>query len=200
MNNYRLSASVEPPFSCIGLVFSRAVKQGPLRVFDGLASRYLPALFPCLDPTLGFVRDVPEPIGFVSRLDDVAVVGQPVEQVRGHLCVAEHTGPLGEDPRVCVDDLISQNSRRELRQACPEHVEGLRAKGSSLLGQDQLVTPAHPDSLNRRRHSLSLAGSRPRQSRVRPENASVWHARPGQGQVRQTFYARFRVPAPVRCP
>ena len=32
----------------------------------------------------------------VARLHDVAVVGQPVQQRRGHLGVAEHAGPFGE--------------------------------------------------------------------------------------------------------
>ena len=32
----------------------------------------------------------------VSGLDDVAVVGQPVEQRGGHLGIAEHAGPFAE--------------------------------------------------------------------------------------------------------
>lgn len=32
----------------------------------------------------------------VAGLDDVAVMGQPVEQRGGHLGVAEHTGPFAE--------------------------------------------------------------------------------------------------------
>ena len=32
----------------------------------------------------------------VASLDDVAVVGQPVEKCRRHLAVAEHGGPIGE--------------------------------------------------------------------------------------------------------
>ena len=40
------------------------------------------------------MRAVPEPVGLVSRLDDVAMVGQPVEQGRGHLGVTEHARPL----------------------------------------------------------------------------------------------------------
>lgn len=37
-----------------------------------------------------------EPLGLVAGLDDVAVVGQEVQQRRGHLCIAEHRGPLRE--------------------------------------------------------------------------------------------------------
>ena len=37
-----------------------------------------------------------EAIAVVSGLDDMAVMGQPVEQRRGHLRIAEHTRPLGE--------------------------------------------------------------------------------------------------------
>ena len=32
----------------------------------------------------------------VAGLDDVAVMGQPIEQCRGHLGVAEHAGPFSE--------------------------------------------------------------------------------------------------------
>ena len=32
----------------------------------------------------------------VAGLDDVAVMGQPVEKCRGHLGVAEHAGPFAE--------------------------------------------------------------------------------------------------------
>jgi hypothetical protein len=37
-----------------------------------------------------------EAVAFVAGLHDVAVVLQPVQQCRGHLRVAEHTGPFGE--------------------------------------------------------------------------------------------------------
>ena len=33
---------------------------------------------------------------FVAGLDDLAVMGQPVEQRRGHLGIAEHAGPFAE--------------------------------------------------------------------------------------------------------
>ena len=37
-----------------------------------------------------------EAVGLVARLDDVAVVREPVQQRRGHLRVAEHAGPFLE--------------------------------------------------------------------------------------------------------
>ena len=37
-----------------------------------------------------------EPPAVVAGLDDVAVMGQPVEQRGGHLGVAEHAGPFAE--------------------------------------------------------------------------------------------------------
>ena len=39
---------------------------------------------------------VPEPPTLVARLDDVAMMGEAVEQGRGHFCIAEHTGPFPE--------------------------------------------------------------------------------------------------------
>ena len=39
---------------------------------------------------------VPEPPTLVARLDDVAMMGETVEQGRGHFRVAEHTGPFPE--------------------------------------------------------------------------------------------------------
>ena len=40
---------------------------------------------------------MPEPVGVVPGLDDMAVVGQPIQQRRGHLGVDEDVGPLGKD-------------------------------------------------------------------------------------------------------
>ena len=39
---------------------------------------------------------VPEAIAFVAGFDDVAVMRETVEQGRGHLCIAEYTGPFAE--------------------------------------------------------------------------------------------------------
>ena len=55
----------------------------------------------------GFIAAVTEAIGLVAGLDDVAVVGQVVQQRRGHLGIAEHAGPLDErqvggDHHACV--------------------------------------------------------------------------------------------------
>jgi len=41
-------------------------------------------------------RAVLEAEAIVSGFQDVAVVGEPVEQRGGHLCVAEHAGPFTE--------------------------------------------------------------------------------------------------------
>jgi hypothetical protein len=40
----------------------------------------------------------------IAGLDDVAVMGQPVEQRGGHLGVAEHTGPFAKGEIGCDDD------------------------------------------------------------------------------------------------
>jgi len=37
-----------------------------------------------------------EPVALVAGLDDVAVMGEPIEQGRGHLGVAEDVGPFAE--------------------------------------------------------------------------------------------------------
>ena len=55
-----------------------------------------PGLFPGPDLGLGRPAAVPEPVGVVAGLDDVAVVRQPIQQRRGHLGVDEDVGPLGE--------------------------------------------------------------------------------------------------------
>jgi hypothetical protein len=39
----------------------------------------------------------------IARLDDVAVVGQPIKQSGGHLGVAKHAGPFAEG-QVCGDN------------------------------------------------------------------------------------------------
>jgi len=39
---------------------------------------------------------VPETVGLIAGLDDVAVMGQPVQERRGHLGVAEDAGPFPE--------------------------------------------------------------------------------------------------------
>lgn len=53
-------------------------------------------LFPRLGPGLSSGRTMAEAAGFIDGFDDLAVVGQPVEQRRGHLEVAEHAGPIGK--------------------------------------------------------------------------------------------------------
>ena len=41
-------------------------------------------------------RAVLEAEAVVSGLKDVAMMGKPIEQCRGHLCIAEHAGPFTE--------------------------------------------------------------------------------------------------------
>ena len=48
------------------------------------------------DPGLGRRAAVAEAVGIVAGLHDVAVVGEAVEQGRGHLGIGEDTGPLCE--------------------------------------------------------------------------------------------------------
>ena len=53
-------------------------------------------LFPRLDPSLRRHAAVLEAVRLVTGLHDVAMVGQPVQQRRGHLGVAKHVRPFGE--------------------------------------------------------------------------------------------------------
>ncbi len=52
------------------------------------------ALFPRFDLILSLFSAVQETIGLVSRLNDVAVVRQSVEERRGHLGVTKHALPI----------------------------------------------------------------------------------------------------------
>jgi hypothetical protein len=49
---------------------------------------------------LGAVFEAP---AFVSGLDDIAMMGKPVEHCGGHFGIAEHLGPIGEG-EVCGDE------------------------------------------------------------------------------------------------
>src|SRR5581483_7982317 len=75
----------------------------------------------------------------VAGLDDVAVMGQPIEQRGGHLGVAEHTGPLAEG-KVGRDDygcaLIEPADEVEQKLAT-----GLGEGQISELVQDDEVHP-----------------------------------------------------------
>jgi hypothetical protein len=51
-------------------------------------------LFPRFDLSLGLFSAVQETIGLVSRLNDVALVRQSVEERRGHLGVTKHARPF----------------------------------------------------------------------------------------------------------
>ena len=72
-----------------------------------------------------------EPPALVAGLDDIAVVGQAIEQRRGHLGVAEHAGPFAEG-QVCGDDdrgpLVKPADEVEQKLAA-----GLSARWSSLV-------------------------------------------------------------------
>ena len=60
-------------------------------------------LFAGLDAFAGDGRAVLVAVRLVAGFQDVAVVGEPVEQGRGHLRVAEHARPFGEWPSVFGD-------------------------------------------------------------------------------------------------
>ena len=53
-------------------------------------------LFSRFDSRLRFGTAVLEAMGFVARLNDVAVVRQPIQQRRGEFGIAEHTAPFRE--------------------------------------------------------------------------------------------------------
>lgn len=54
-------------------------------------------LLACLDARLCPLAAVPEAVGRVAGLRDVAVVREPVDQCRGHFRITEDAGPLAED-------------------------------------------------------------------------------------------------------
>ena len=54
------------------------------------------ALLPGLDARLGRCTAMAEPIGLVAGFDDMAVMGQSVQQCRGHLRIAKYTRPFAE--------------------------------------------------------------------------------------------------------
>ena len=66
------------------------------RFVDALDAGVLLGLFPRLDPRPGLMTALPEAIGVVAGFDDVAVMGEPVEQRGGELGVDEDVGPFGE--------------------------------------------------------------------------------------------------------
>ena len=80
----------------------------PLRSDPGFSSRSDPPCDYVSDVTggsrRGFLlsgfgllsRAVPEPEAVVAGLEDVAVMGKPIEKRGGHLGVAEHAGPFAE--------------------------------------------------------------------------------------------------------
>ena len=49
-------------------------------------------------------RAVLEAVTVVASLDDVAMMGEPVEQRGSHLCIAKNTGPFTEVQVGCDDD------------------------------------------------------------------------------------------------
>ena len=64
----------------------------------------------------------------VTGFDDVAVVGQPIEQCGGHLGVAEHTGPFAEGEIGGDDD----------GSALVEPTDEVEQKLSAGLGEGQI--------------------------------------------------------------
>lgn len=58
----------------------------------------LARLLPGLDPRLGRLTALPEAVGLVTRLHDVALVRQSIQECGRHLCVTEHGRPFSETP------------------------------------------------------------------------------------------------------
>ena len=88
---------------------------------------------------------VPEPPAFVPCLDDVAVMGQTVEQCRGHLGVGEYTGPFtegqvrGDNDRglfiKAADHMEQQLSARLGKWQISQFVEDDKVQSAELFGQ-----------------------------------------------------------------
>ena len=52
--------------------------------------------FPCLDTGFSGFCAVSEAVGLITGFDDMAMMGQPIQQRSRHLGVAEDAGPFGE--------------------------------------------------------------------------------------------------------
>lgn len=66
----------------------------PLRAGHLLTDRGFASQLSGSNLPFGLCGAVPESIGLVTRLDDMAVVGEPVQQCRGHLCIPEYGRPF----------------------------------------------------------------------------------------------------------
>ena len=52
--------------------------------------------FSGFDLSLCLLGAVAEAVGLIASFNDVAVMGEPVQQCRGHLGITEDSGPLGK--------------------------------------------------------------------------------------------------------
>ena len=52
--------------------------------------------FSGFDLSLCLLGAVAEAVGLIAGFNDVAVMGEPVQQCRGHLGITEDSGPLGK--------------------------------------------------------------------------------------------------------
>ena len=52
--------------------------------------------FSGFDLSLCLLGAVAEAVGLIAGFNDVAVMGEPVQQCRGHLGIPEHAGPFAE--------------------------------------------------------------------------------------------------------
>jgi len=92
-----------------------------------------------------------EPPAIVAGFDDVAVVGETVEQSGGHLCVAEDGGPFGKGEVGGDDD-------RGLLVELAHEVEEQLADGS---GEGQVAELAEYDQFKATELRGQIAGLRP---------------------------------------
>jgi hypothetical protein len=76
----------------------------------------------------------------VAGLDDLAVVGQPIEQRGGHLGVAEHAGPLSEGEVRGDDD----------RGALVKPADEVEQKLAAGLGEGQIAEFVENDEVHAR--------------------------------------------------
>ena len=93
--------------------------------------------FPGLDSGLGALAGVPESVGLVAGLDDVAMVGEPVQQSRGHLGVGKNAGPFAKD-QVGRDDHagVLVKLGQQVKQQRPA---GLRERQIAKLIEDDQI-------------------------------------------------------------
>ena len=112
----------------------RLHRSGSERLFDHLLCL---GLLAGADASLGGLAAVSEAVGLVARLDDVAVVREPIQERGGHLRIAEHAGPFAEHEVGGDDDAgVLVEFRQQMEQ---QRAAALRERQVAKLVKDHDV-------------------------------------------------------------